>query len=163
MNEIILDNCLPQKQFEDIKNFMLSDVFSWNFTQVVSDTGEKMPNCASYYFTHLFYYQFHIDEKVNIFAPLLEKLACRSILRIKGNLYPSTEKIIHHDNHVDYLFPHRGAIFYINTNDGFTILEDKIKVKSVENRLLIFDSSKPHRSTTCTDEKCRININFNFF
>ena len=68
-----------------------------------------------------------------------------------------------HNNHVDYPFPHKGAIFYLNTNNGLTILEDKVEVESIENRLLLFDSSKQHKSTTCTDDKCRINVNFNFF
>ena len=25
------------------------------------------------------------------------------------------------------------------------------------------DASKPHNSTTCTNDKCRVNVNFNYF
>jgi len=39
----------------------------------------------------------------------------------------------------------------------------KNKVESVENRLLLFDPSETHNSTSCTDEKVRVNINFNYF
>ena len=85
------------------------------------------------------------------------------MMRIKGNLYQSTETIFHHDNNTDYDFSHRGAIFYLNTNNGLTVLEDTIEIKSIENRLLIFDASRPHHSTTCSDDKCRVNVNFNFF
>jgi len=46
---------------------------------------------------------------------------------------------------------------------GLTVLEDTIEIKSIENRLLLFDASVPHHSTTCTDDKCRVNVNFNFF
>ena len=74
-----------------------------------------------------------------------------------------TVHLMQQDDHVDYDFPHRGAIFYLNTNNGLTILEDTIEIKSIENRLLIFDASRPHHSTTCSDDKCRVNVNFNFF
>ena len=159
----IIDNVLPQEKFEDIKNFILDSNFPWNLTPVVTNEEENLPTTASYYFTHKFWYGFHTEPQAQVFAPILNLLGCKSMIRIKGNLYPSTETIIHHDNHIDYDYPHRGAIFYLNTNNGLTILEDKIEVESVENRLLLFDPSKPHRSTTCTDDKCRVNVNFNFF
>jgi LmbE family N-acetylglucosaminyl deacetylase len=37
------------------------------------------------------------------------------------------------------------------------------EIKSIENRVLLFDPSTEHHSTTCTDQKVRININFNYF
>ena len=77
-------------------------------------------------------------------------------------MYPRTNEIEHHGKHTDYKFKHRGALFYINTNDGLTILDDGTEVESVENRLILFDSSKPHNSTTCTNTTCRITINFNY-
>ena len=45
---------------------------------------------------------------------------------------------------------------------GFTFFEDKTKVGSKENQMLFFDGSKPHASTTCTDQQVRINIGFNY-
>jgi len=50
----------------------------------------------------------------------------------------------------------------LNTNDGYTIIGDE-KVESIENRLLRFDATKMHHSTTCTDQQYRANINFNYF
>lgn len=158
----IIDNALPQEDFENIKNFMLSPNFSWNLTPVVSYYEENLPITASYYFTHLFWDSFHTEKEAQIFAPILNKIECRAIMRIKGNLYPSTETIVHHVDHIDYEFPHRGAIFYINNNNGITVINGK-KVQSIENRLLLFDPTVPHHSTTCTNDKCRVNINFNFF
>ena len=37
-----------------------------------------------------------------------------------------------------------------------------MKVDSVANRLITFDGSMEHASTDCTDEKTRVNINFNY-
>lgn len=159
----VIDNFLSQEEFEKVKNFVLNPHFPWNLTTVVTNDEENLPIPASYYFTHEFWSGFHTESEAQIFAPILNEIDCRAIMRIKGNLYPSTETIVHHDNHIDYEFPHRGAIFYLNTNNGLTILEDEIEVESVENRLLLFDPSKPHHSTTCTDTKCRVNVNFNFF
>jgi hypothetical protein len=159
----IIDNALPQEEFENIKNFMLNSNFPWNFIPVVTKKQENLPISASYYFIHLFWSGFHTEPQAQIFAPILNLLECRAMMRIKANLYPSTEIILHHNNHTDYNFSHRGAIFYLNTNNGLTILEDDIKIESIENRLLLFDPSRPHHSTTCTDDKCRVNVNFNFF
>ena len=163
MNYKIIDNALPQESFESIKNSILNSNFPWNLTPVVTNEKENLPIPASYYFTHEFWSGFNTEPQAQVFAPILNLLECKAMIRIKGNLYPSTETIIHHDNHIDYDFSHRGAIFYLNTNNGFTILEDGTKIESIQNRLLLFDPSKPHNSTTCTDDKCRVNVNFNFF
>ena len=159
----ILDNALPKEEFKNIKDFILNPNFPWNLTPVVTNDKENLLTTASYYFTHEFWSGFNTEPQAQIFAPLLNIMECKAIMRIKGNLYPSTEKIIHHDKHIDYEFSHKGAIFYLNTNNGLTILEDGTEVQSIENRLLLFDPSKPHNSTTCTNDKCRVNVNFNYF
>ncbi len=165
MNYKIIDNALPQEDFLIIKNFIFDKRFSWHLIDgVTGNEDESLPNYASYYFSHIFWEGFDIQvEPSAMFSPLLNLMECRSIMRIKANCYPTTSEIIEHEDHVDYPFSHKGAIFYLNTNNGLTIIEDEVKVESIENRLLLFDSSKNHRSTTCTDAKCRINVNFNFF
>ena len=54
-----------------------------------------------------------------------------------------------------YKFPYKTAVFYVNTNNGYTEFEDGTKVESVENRIIFFDGSRPHNSSTCTDQKIR--------
>jgi hypothetical protein len=164
MSHQIIDNVLSEEEFLKIKDFILNPSFPWNLTTVITNEEEILPTHASFYFTHMFWEGFNIEPSSQIFAPLLNLMDCRSLIRIKANLYPSTPETIIHDSHYDYPFPHRGAIFYLNTNNGLTILdEDKVEVESIENRLLLFDSSKMHTSTTCTNDKCRVNVNFNFF
>ena len=58
--------------------------------------------------------------------------------------------------------PHQGLIFHINNNNGYTILEDGTKIESIANRAVFLDTSKPHQSTTCTDQDIRLNININY-
>ena len=55
------------------------------------------------------------------------------------------------------------SIFYINTNNGYTKFEDGTIVKSFANRLLTFPSNLKHCGTSCTDERTRVVINFNYF
>ena len=57
------------------------------------------------------------------------------------------------------------AIFYVNTNNGFTLLKTKegeVKSKSEENKLILFNSQTLHQSVRQTDTNQRITINFNF-
>ena len=90
-------------------------------------------------------------------------LSKKDFITIKANLYHKTEKLIFHKPHLDYDFKHKGAILYLNTCNGYTVLNGGVKIKSVENTLLLFDSSKTHNSTNCTDKKIRVNININYF
>jgi hypothetical protein len=159
----IIDNVLSKEEFENIKNSILNPNFPWNLTPVVTNENENLPIQASYYFTHEFWSGFNTEPQAQVFTPLLNIMECKAIIRIKANVYPPTETIVHHDNHCDYEFSHKGAIFYLNTNNGLTVLEDKTEVQSLENRLLLFDASRSHHSTTCSDDKCRVNINFNYF
>ena len=159
----VIDNFLTEEKFLKVKNSILNSEFSWNLTPWVSNLQENLKITSSYYFTHLFYSGLYVDQNCHIFIDILNQLEVKSLIRIKANLYPSTDNIEYQSEHIDYDYPHKGAIFYLNTNDGFTTLEDGTKVESIQNRLLLFDPSKPHNSTTCTDDKCRVNVNFNFF
>ena len=55
------------------------------------------------------------------------------------------------------------AIFYVNTNNGYTKFEDETIVESVANRVVTFPANMKHTGTSCTDEKTRVIINFNYF
>ena len=55
------------------------------------------------------------------------------------------------------------SIFYVNTNNGYTKFEDGTKVESVANRMVTFPANMKHTGTSCTDEKIRVVINFNYF
>ena len=78
-------------------------------------------------------------------------------------MYLRTPEIIHSPSHIDFNYEHKGALFSINTNNGATVLEDGTEIKSVANRLLLFDASKPHHSTTTSNANRRVNVNLNYF
>jgi hypothetical protein len=60
------------------------------------------------------------------------------------------------------VIPYTTLILYMNTNNGYTEFEDGMKVESVANRIVSFPEETKHRGTSCTDEKIRMVINFNF-
>ena len=94
-----------------------------------------------------------------------------SINRIKANLIPRTSTINVHTYHTDIsisddeekLKQWKTSIFYVITNNGYTSFEDGTIVNSVDNRLVTFPSNMKHAGSSCTDQKVRIVINFNYF
>ena len=64
--------------------------------------------------------------------------------------------------HIDGYDCSHTSIYYVNTNNGYTKFKKGGKVKSVENRMVIFDSDDWHQGFTCTDQQRRVLINFNF-
>ena len=44
-----------------------------------------------------------------------------------------------------------------------TGFDDGTRVDSIENRLVTFDGSVPHSSSTCTDKKNRLVLAINYF
>ena len=162
----IIDNYLPKEQFENIKNTICEDNmnFPWYYNKFLNNRNYgEIDN--HFYFVHVIYVNYL--KNTNYFddlLPLINKINPKALIRIKANGYPKNgDKIITHNFHTDYDFSHKGAILYLNTCNGKTILEDGTEIDSVANRILFFDSSKPHSSTNCTDAKMRFNININYF
>ena len=167
MENKIIDEFLPQETFKEIQNEILSSRFPFFITNKVNDyqTGE---NQFDWYATHTIYEDnvaksSYYSKWGNIFLDRINQIAkVRALLRIKVNFYPNSKKLIEHAPHTDDEFTHIGAVFSLNTCDGFTRLHDGGKIDSVENRVVFFDASTPHNSTTTTTDIGIYNINFNF-
>ena len=158
----IIDNYLNQEDFLRIKNKLESWDFPWYYQKNINDNhSEKDLDC---YFTHYLFNQENGQSPFfDIVKPILNKLNVKALIRIKCNIYPRTEKIETHKPHIDYTYKHKGAIFYVNTNNGKTVLNKNKQIDSIENRLLLFEPQLLHSSTSTTNAKVRININFNYF
>ena len=163
----IIDNALDMSDYLNLKNIVLSPPFSWYFQNTVAygkiDKGKDYEE-ETFYFTHTFYSEdAPKSEYFNFIKPVLNFLKVNCLYRVKANLYPNQNKFIKHPLHTDTNFEHKGAILYLNTNNGKTILKDGTEIDSIDNRILLFNSFEEHCSTNCTDEKIRLNINFNYF
>jgi hypothetical protein len=160
----IIDNFLDKNIFLNIKNIMENDEFPWFFVKQINENHDI--NDLTSYFVHMFFLESNENSRIsnyfNLIVPILTKINMLKLIRIKGNVYQNTKTKIIHEKHVDYNYPHKGAIYYINTNNGKTILNNNLEIDSIENRLLIFNPNIPHSSTSTTDSKFRMNINFNY-
>lgn len=161
----IIDDFLPKEEFELIQyGITESQNLAWYLNNFIAGVADLEANPKDYYFTHLFYADHRVrSDNFKMFNTFLEMIDCKALIRVKGNLYPSTEEVRHHRNHQDYDFSHKAALLFINDNNGLTVLDDKIEVESKANRVLLFDPSIPHHSTSCSDAKYRITVNFNYF
>ena len=159
----IIDNFLDYNEFKVISSILTDQNFPWYYSDYVAH--EESRNNYEYYFEHNFYNFWRPSSNYfELLLPILEKLNVKALIRAKANLYPNSgNTLLKNAFHKDQDFTHKGAVFYVNTNDGYTGLEDGTKIKSVENRILLFNSSELHHSTHCTDQKVRININLNYF
>ena len=92
----------------------------------------------------------------------MNKVGAKKCTRIKANLTFKTPTIEPGPFHRDYA-DIKTAIFYINTNNGYTEFESGVRVSSVENRVCIFDSNLKHRGATHSEGgQQRIAVNFNY-
>ena len=161
-----LDNFLPEKEFKRITD--LYPTLQLKFNGYVADFDHPINEEWNWYATHTFYKDGekrseYFQEVYDMFIPYFEKMGIfKSFLRIKLNCYPRTEVIREHAKHVDYSYSNYGAVFSLNTCDGFTRLPDGSKFDSIANSIIFFDASRYHNSSTTTTAPARYNINFNF-
>ena len=164
MKPLIIDNFIDQQSFQNLKNTMLGDNFCWNYNQAIDYADDK----DKFQFTHSFYKKsgpssFFYDT----ITPVLRRIKYKELFRIKANLLTRTSKIEPNTFHTDIqgnwgMIPYITSILYLNTNDGYTEFEDGTKIESIENRWVSFPEDTKHRGTSCTNERVRVVINFNY-
>jgi len=162
---IVTDNFLPKKQFNKIKGVLEDVYFPWYWNDQKDYEGEAMKKkIGQFQLTHTFLNDLNKSNWFNLLDPIINKIKAKALIRIKANLNPYSQQLLIGEYHRDKNFNCETAIFYINTNNGYTRLEkESKKVKSVANRLVTFKSNEPHLGTNCTDCKKRMVINFNYF
>ena len=163
MKPVVNDNFLTQADFDYIKKEIFGDYFPWYFHTSIVNIDDKEP--SHFFWTHIFFDREKgiASSAYKILRPIFNKLKAKALIRGKANMYSNQSKIIEHHSHTDYPFKHKGALFSLNTCNGFTHFKDKTKIQSVANRIILFNPSLPHHSSTCTDAPVRINIVFNYF
>lgn len=165
-----IDGFLSEEEHIRLKRIVMNEnekSFPFFHQKSVAYSTDDTPNW-SWMGIHQFYANgeprspFYELIKELFFTKLYDMKILHAMIRVKGNFYPWTPEVYNHPWHNDYDTRNFGAVYSINTCDGFTEFEDGTKVDSVANRMLFFDSSVLHRSSTCTTDYGRYNINFNF-
>ena len=155
----IIDNFLPEEEFKSIQSFMMGGEFRWFYCE-----GRTYSDDDEFHMVHMFF-QPEVglnSEHLDMWNTFMNKVEAKKCTRIKANLTFKTPTIELSEYHSDY-DDMKTAIFYINTNNGYTEFESGVRVSSVANRVCIFDSNLKHRGTTHTEgDQQRIVVNFNY-
>ena len=138
----VTDNFLHKNDFNKLEQVICDPQFPWYYYPAITyeegkeDLTEK--DLTQYQFTHMFYQ--HNKPNSNYFdtlLPLIDKLGCKAL---------------------------RTAVFYVNTNNGYTkFKKNNKKVSSIKNRVVVFNSNLEHLGTNTTNCKRRIVININYY
>lgn len=158
----VINNTLKKEDLSVLKNTINAIDFPWYYSNY--QVTEKKD--SSFLF-HSFFHSNSINSKYFfIVKPILKILNCVVIINIRANLLlkRSEFKSSYHTDKWGFNKPkHKTAIFYVNTNNGYTLFKNNKKIECVENKLIIFDSKLSHKAALQTDEDKRIVINFNYF
>tara|TARA_B100001778_G_scaffold82846_1_gene67230 strand:- start:110 stop:628 length:519 start_codon:yes stop_codon:yes gene_type:complete len=165
----VVDNYLDKDYLQHLKDIMVWGQMPYQLCKTVSGS-ERSGEQSQYWYWYGTYVLYKNNEPASPAFDAIKALMQKIIddndgyafIRAKVNFYPWTKNVCEHGSHTDYEFPHYGAVLSLNTCDGFTRLHDGTKIESVENRMVFFDASKPHNSSTTSNESGRFNINLNF-
>ena len=132
------------KKVTDIE--LLNPIHNWFFTNLLSFSSLYIPH----------------PPFLNV---LLDKIDPLAVYRIQANFTVQQEKRGRDLFHMDHqLAPSMiTSIFYMNTTNGSTILEDGTEIECRENRLVSYPYNTYHAGVRCTDQLYRIVINLNYF
>ena len=174
----IIDNFLDKEVFKKLQSFLSGNAFPWfyNESKVIFDKNKKpfapikgYPSDNPHQFIHGFYDTTHTWSQWTChLAPLLDKIKPRAWIRIKANLESIYSKSLvggwHYDKTTDGVVwtDTTTSIFFVNTNNGYTIFENGKKVPSIENRLVTFPNNILHTGVSQTNTKTRITLNLNY-
>tara|TARA_E500000331_G_scaffold172682_1_gene166972 strand:- start:948 stop:1577 length:630 start_codon:yes stop_codon:yes gene_type:complete len=199
----VTDNFMPNDYLKHIKDKILAPRgFPWDFSDSVAykQDNEQQDEDAKYncYLMHEIFNDYAIRSPLHDdLMHLYKELDVRSLIRVRVLMYLNHGKQIIHQPHTDFMYSHKAALIYLNTNDGFTQFADadwmpepkmdkdpngelrlynynpfwensmepfktEDRVMSVENRLVVHDGSRPHSSSTCTDQTYRVLLSLNY-
>jgi len=195
-NPIILDNVIPEKYQSEIEHTLTQIEFDWHLNKSVSYgasdiTKEFIEHDKNIKDTRGFIHRFLVNNIENTYVksqycdfvrPLLFfveeqlKFQINNIDRIRGVLIPKDIEMRDSYNvpHLDSTNPHYTLIYYVNDNDGGTLLFEekgpevssskktpKTFIPAKKGRVLLFDGLTYHTGIVPSDnDKILININF---
>lgn len=155
MNYTIIDNFLPESNFINFElNITSPQIMPWFLTE----------NCGSITFSHIFYSNMRPNsEKIDLVLSVLDKLEIKALIMAKAVLHFKTTKIEKVENQKLNEFKHKSAIYFLNSNNGYVMLNKTDKIQALANRMLVFDSDALAYTTNCTDKIYNATINLDYF
>ena len=165
----IYDNFLSKENFVPLQNFMLGENCPWYFNRFTTYRPERGIEAAEAAFiegnkfTHTFWRDMEgpTSPHYNKLLPLLDKCGAKHVVKIKANLLLRTPQVIPHTFHMDTGVDCTTVVYYLNTCNGFTNFKNGEKIKTKENRDVIFNSQIPNGGSTTSNADNRVVLNIN--
>lgn len=166
-NPLIIDDALPDFMFTRLQQIALGNKMDWYVT--ITNELDERPSFANQLILDY-------DNARNEFFRICAftcgdhlKLDPSSLTRIRFGLIQKAHQPRIHAAHVDQDYPHITGLLYLNDSDGYTYFwEDGAGTKELQriapkpNRLVLFDGSTPHSSSTPENNELRYTMNLNF-
>jgi hypothetical protein len=188
---MIIENFLNQKEYKNIKEFMFGPLLRWHYSPYVSlgthDHGitDTMAIDTFGFNVDIFNreLQYGDSEALSCMVPIIAKIIELNgqetqMLRIRGGL--KTFKHAFRDGnynlpHIDYHFPHKTLILYMNETDGDTFVFNEVysgedlteftikeRISPVENRAVILNGYQYHTASNPLYHDTRMILNINY-
>ena len=154
----IIDKLLSPQELSHVQSVFLGSKFPWCWNRVLADESHYQ-NAMVMYWNDRPSNQYYDELEPIIKSP---KLFITTPYRIKANLNPVTSESVQHGFHTDNDTDCTTGIFYVNTNNGYTLFKDGTKVECIANRFVSFPVNTEHCGVTATDV-AKVVINFNYF
>ena len=183
----IIDNYLPEAEFNKLKanitpkavdiSGMINVPWVYSDEQITSDEPAHLTKVSkvdvvskvrAWFLSHLMWSGLFQSSALQYLIPLLVKIDPVAVSRIQANLTVQQDKKARSKFHIDYAGDLKRSgmntsIYYLNTTNGGTLLEDGTEVECRENRLVTYPYNTYHAGVLCTDQSYRIVINLNYF
>jgi hypothetical protein len=131
---------------------------------------EKLGPYEDKLFQHIFLLKAYQSNYIQALVPLLDAIDPLAFCRIVANFtLPQKENrrsLFHVDGDKEENPSSESmttSIFYMNTTNGPTLLEDGTEIECRANRLVTYSNETQHAAVLCTDQPYRVVINLNYF
>ena len=130
---------------------------------------EKLETINDKLFQHMFFWCNFQSGHIQVLTSLLGTIDPLAFYRIVANLTLQQKENRRSLFHIDADKERKPkstmttSIFYMNSTNGPTILEDGTEIECRANRLVTFPYETQHAAVLCTDQPYRIVINLNYF
>ena len=167
----VIDDFLDPAACACLREALLAPGFPWEASQILStraaahlapDENRQLVHGFLLHTPGMRVRSPHLDLLAPLQARLSALLGPIGLVKAKANRTASRSRHIEYGLHVDTV--RRGAttaIYYLNTNNGYTRFEDGSSIASVANRIVLFDSAMRHTGAASTDGIERLVLNLN--
>ena len=168
----IVDNVIKEYDLNLLYTNLTSNLVPWTFNHNVAYGDGKMQYGFS---TNV--YDDGVLENPSLsllLNPVYKQLKVKELIRCRIGFifYSGGEEI--HDPHIDFEFPHKTSLFYVNNSSGATVIYNekygdkfdqytvKKKIEPVANRIITFNGLQYHSSSSPKEKGYRLVVTFNY-